>query len=181
MAQRGRRVNDFVELWCLVASKDLDICVSSTSFQKSNIGWPQKPPTENSTSVFMILSIFIFFQNTKLKYFSPQIIEFKNQDDFEVLNSDFSGLRNLCSLIDLSVLCNLSGLNSLYSLFFSKNFLILMVSSSMASKWQVFVFFCWMVQQKSKISLIYGTISVRGCWGQPMLLFWKLVDETQMP
>ena len=25
------------------------------------------------------------------------------------------------------------------------------------------------------------TVSVRGCWGQPMLLFWKLVDETQMP
>ena len=23
--------------------------------------------------------------------------------------------------------------------------------------------------------------SVGGCWGQPMLLFWKLVDETQMP
>ena len=46
MAQRGRRVNDFVELWCLVASEDLDICVSSTSFQKINIGWPQQPPTE---------------------------------------------------------------------------------------------------------------------------------------
>jgi hypothetical protein len=26
-----------------------------------------------------------------------------------------------------------------------------------------------------------STISVRGCWGQPMSLFWKLVDETQMP
>ena len=23
--------------------------------------------------------------------------------------------------------------------------------------------------------------SIRGCWGQPMLLFWKLVDESQMP
>ena len=38
-----------------------------------------------------------------------------------------------------------------------------------------------MVNQKSKFSLIYGTVSVGGCWGQPMLLFWKLVDETQMP
>ena len=26
-----------------------------------------------------------------------------------------------------------------------------------------------------------STISVGGCWGQPMSLFWKLVDETQMP
>ena len=24
------------------------------------------------------------------------------------------------------------------------------------------------------------TFSVRGCWGQPMSLFWELVDETQM-
>ena len=157
------------------------IWVSSTSFQKSNIGWPQKPPTENSTSVFMILSIFIIFQNTKLKYSSPQIITFKNQDDPEVLNSGFPGLRNHCSLIDLSGLCNLIGLNSLYSLIFSKNFLILMVWSSMASKWPVLVLYCGMVHQKSKFSLIYGTISVGGCWGQPMLLFWKLVDETQMP
>ena len=130
----------------------------------------------------MILSIFFFFfQNTKLKYFSPQNIEFKNQDDSEVLNNDFPGLRNHCSLIDLSGLCNLIGLNSLYSLIFSKNFLIPMVWSSMASKWPVLVIFCGMVHQKSKLSLIYGTISVGGCWGQPMLLFWKLVDETQMP
>ena len=126
-----------------VYSWDYGIWVSSTSFQKSNIGWPQKPPTENSTSVFMILSIFIIFQNTKLKYSSPQIIRFKNQDDPEVLNSGFPGLRNHCSLIDLSGLCNLIGLNSLYSLIFSKNFLILMVWSSMASKWPVLVLLLW--------------------------------------
>ena len=42
-------------------------------------------------------------------------------------------------------------------------------------------FFCGMVRQKSELSLIYGTVSVGGCWGQPMLLFWKLVDKTQMP
>ena len=71
--------------------------------------------------------IYFFFQNTKQKHFSPQIIEFKNQDDSEVLNSDFSGLKNHCTLIDLSGLCNLIGLNSLYSLIFSKNFLIPMV------------------------------------------------------
>ena len=54
-----------------------------------------------------------FLQNTKLKYFSPQNIEFKNQDDSEVLINDFPGLRNHCSLIDLSGLCNLTSLNSL--------------------------------------------------------------------
>ena len=28
--------------------------------------------------------------------------------------------------------------------------------------------------------LNFGTISVGGCWGQPMLLFWKNIDKTQM-
>ena len=46
MALRDRRIKNFVELWCLVASRGVDIWVSSTSFQKSNIRWPQQPPTE---------------------------------------------------------------------------------------------------------------------------------------
>ena len=55
-----------------------------------------------------------FFKKTsKLSDISPQIIEFKNKDDSEVLSSDFPGLRNLSSLIDLSGLCKLTGLNSL--------------------------------------------------------------------
>jgi hypothetical protein len=58
----------------------------------------------------MILSKDFCFQNIKK---SPHIIEFKNLEDSEVLSSDFPGIRNLFSLIDLSGLCNLSGLNSL--------------------------------------------------------------------
>ena len=46
MALRGRRVDNFLELWCLVASGGLEICVSSASFQKNYIGWPQQPPTD---------------------------------------------------------------------------------------------------------------------------------------
>ena len=26
----------------------------------------------------------------------------------------------------------------------------------------------------------FSTLSIRGCWGQPILLFWKLVDKTQI-
>ena len=44
---------------------------------------------------------------------SPKIIEFKNLEDSEVHSSDFLGLRILSSLINLSGLCNLTGLNSL--------------------------------------------------------------------
>ena len=51
-----------------------------------------------------------FFKST---FLSPQIIEFKNLEASEVLSSDFPGIRNLFSLIDLVNLCNLTGLNSL--------------------------------------------------------------------
>ena len=46
MALRGSRIENFDELLCLVASGGLEFCVSSTSSQKSNIGWPQQPLTE---------------------------------------------------------------------------------------------------------------------------------------
>ena len=63
---------------------------------------------------------------------------------------------------------------------FTKNFLILMVGSSLAPKWPILAPFCGMDHQKSNFSLISDTLSVRGCWGQPMSFFWKLVDETQI-
>ena len=45
MALRGRMTKYFFELWCLVGSGGFTIWVSSTSFQKSSIGWPQQPLT----------------------------------------------------------------------------------------------------------------------------------------
>ena len=46
MALRGSGTNYFDNLWCLGASGGLEFCVSSVSFQKIDIGWPQQPPTE---------------------------------------------------------------------------------------------------------------------------------------
>ena len=51
MALRGSRIENFDELWCLVASGGYDFCVSTTSFQKSNIGWPQQPLTEKTSDI----------------------------------------------------------------------------------------------------------------------------------
>ena len=34
--------------------------------------------------------------------------------------------------------------------------------------------------ESGNIMLNFSTFFVGGCWGQPMLLFWKLVDETKM-
>ena len=44
-------MNISFDLWCLVASGGLDICVSSTSSQKNDIGWPQQPPTERVSNI----------------------------------------------------------------------------------------------------------------------------------
>ena len=65
MALRDRRIKDFLELGCLVASGGLDFCVSSTSFQKNDIGWPQQPPTEKVLKFNMI-----FYDSTPKKLFS---------------------------------------------------------------------------------------------------------------
>ena len=46
MALRVRSINNFIRLWCLVASEGLHICVLSTSFQTNDIGWPQQPLLE---------------------------------------------------------------------------------------------------------------------------------------
>ena len=55
-----------------------------------------------------------------------------------------------------------------------------MVGSFLAPKWPIMVPFCGMDHQKSNFLLISDTHSAGGCWGQLMLLFWKLDNETQM-
>ena len=61
-----------------------------TSFQKSNIGWPQQPPIEKVYKFKIILH-----DSTKKYSFSKHQnkTEFKNPDDSEVLGSNFPGLR----------------------------------------------------------------------------------------
>ena len=146
MALRGSRIENFDNIRCLVASRGLDFWVSSTIFQKRNIGWPQQPPSEK-----VLKFNLIFHDSTKKIVFSKDQnkAEFKNLDDSEVFRIDFPGLRNLCSLIDLINLYNLTGLNSLYSFIFSNIFLILMVRSSLAPKWHPFL---W--NESSKIQFL---------------------------
>ena len=50
-ALRCRRINNFIVLWCIAAYGGLYICVSTTSFQKNDIGWPQQPPTERVSDI----------------------------------------------------------------------------------------------------------------------------------
>ena len=64
MALRGDRIENFDELWSLVASGGLDFCISSISCQKSNLGWPHQPPTEK------VLKFNISFHDSVKKVFS---------------------------------------------------------------------------------------------------------------
>ena len=90
-----------------MGSGGLEIWVSSTSFQKRNIGWPQQPQTER-----------ISVKNGVI-----QVLEF------------------------------------IFTLMFWK-------TKFLVESWN--------------IMLNFSTFSVGGCWGQSMLIFWKLVDETQI-
>jgi hypothetical protein len=68
MALKGRRINNFVELWWLVASGGVEILVSSTSFQKSNIGLPQQPPKESVPDISKKIGFFMI-HSTKRDWF----------------------------------------------------------------------------------------------------------------
>ena len=74
----------------MVGSGGFTICVSSNSFQKSSINWPQQPLTEK-----VVEFNGIFHDSTQNFFFSkhPNKAEFNDMDDSEVLSSDFSGLR----------------------------------------------------------------------------------------
>ena len=89
-ALKDRRIHSLIELWCLVGSGGLEIWVLSTSFQKSDIGWPQQPPTEK-----VLKSNVIFRDSIKIISFSKHQCkaEFKNLNDSEVLSGDFAGLK----------------------------------------------------------------------------------------
>ena len=81
----------------LVASEGLHFCVSSTSFQKNDIGWPQQPPTEKVLKFNMI-----FHDSTQKNYFSKhkRKAEFKCLEESEVLSSDFPGLKTSAASIN---------------------------------------------------------------------------------
>ena len=64
-ALRGKKINNFVELWRLVASRGYKFWVSWISFQKNNISWTQQPPTEKSLKFNLI-----FHDSTKINFVS---------------------------------------------------------------------------------------------------------------
>ena len=79
---KGRRIIDFIKLWSIAGSVGLEICVSSTSFQKKYIGWPQQPPTEIKSNLGTLKDVFPDqqsknFLQIKFKWDLPKVFHFK--------------------------------------------------------------------------------------------------------
>ena len=161
----------------MVASGGFKFCVSSTSFQKHDIDWPQQPLTEkvlNFNMYFMILPP----KNVCLKHKNKP--EFKCVDDSEVLSSDFAGLKtSAASLTSVASTASMASMTFTAS-FHQNNLPILMIWSSLSPKWPIPVSFGGIDHQKSNFLLISDTLPVGGCWGQPISHLWNLVDETQI-
>ena len=149
MALRDRRTNIFSRLGCLVASTGLVIWVSSISFKKSNIGWPQQPPKEKglkfNITFFMILPNSFFSQNIKNK------AEFKDLDHSEVLRTSAASMTSTTSMASMTSTVSF--------------LLILMVGSSLVPKWPILAPFCGIDNQNYFFLLIYHNIPVGGRWG----------------
>ena len=90
MALRGTKIENFDDISLAAWSRGLPICVSSSSFQKSSIGWPQQPLTKE-----VLKCNLIFHDSIPKVIFSKDQnkAEFKNLDDSEVPSCDFPGLR----------------------------------------------------------------------------------------
>ena len=103
-------INHFIDLWCLVASGGIKFCVSSTSFQKNDIEWPQQPLTKKMQKFNMI-----FHDSTLKNVFSKHKTkaEFKSLDDPEVLSSEFPGLTtSAASMTSVASTASLASMTS---------------------------------------------------------------------
>ena len=101
-----------------MASGGSDICVSSTSFQKNDIGWPQQPLTEKVIKFNMI-----FYNSTPKNFFlkDKYKADFKCLDDSEVLSNDFSGLKtSAASMTSVASTASMASMTST-ALFHQKN------------------------------------------------------------
>jgi hypothetical protein len=119
MPLRDRMINVYLKFGCLVASGGVDIWVSSICFQKSNIDWPQQPPTEK-----VLEFNIIFHDSTPQLFFSKHKnkAEFKCLDDSEVLSSDFPDPKtSAASMTSVASTASMASMTSTAS-FHQKNY-----------------------------------------------------------
>ena len=139
------------------------------------IGWPQQPQIEK-----VLKSNLIFHESTK-DFFSKKKhrnkAEFYNLDDSEVLNSDFPGLRT--SAASMTSITSVASMTSTAS-FHQRTSWTWWSDHPWYQNDQYWSLFKEWIIKNPVFLLISDTLSVGGCWGQPILLFWKMVTNVKM-
>ena len=162
-----------------MASRGLEIWVSWTSFQKSNISCSKKLPTRKVLKFNMI-----FHDSAKINFVSKHQnkAEFKNMDNSEVLCSNFSGLKSLQPHWSHQPhqLLQPHWPHQPIQPYFIKELPDSdgwMIPGTKMAKTGPFLL---NGSSKSNFFTDFSNFSVGGFWGQPMLLFWKWIDDTQI-
>ena len=120
---------------------------------------------------FVILPKTFFFSK------HPNKAEFNDMDDSEVLRRDFSGLRT--SVVSMTSTASTTSMTSTAS-FHQKIYWFWWLDHSWHHNDQYLTLFVEWIIKNPIFHWYLIPFSIGGCWGQHMLLFWKLVDETQM-
>ena len=154
----------------------MDIWVPSTSFLKSNISWTQQPPTNkvvNFNMIFYESTKSIFFLNIKIKLKSRIWMTLKSS---VVIFKTLEPLQSQWTLQPQQPLLPQWPLQP----HLIKNITDCDGWIIPGTKITITGPFLWNGSSKIQFLTDISTISVGGSWGQPMLLLWKLMDETQM-
>ena len=157
-ALKDKKIHNFIELWCLMGSRGMEIWVLSSSFKKSNRGWPQQPQTER------LLKFNIIFHDSTKKFCFQKIKVKPNSRTWMTLKSSVVAFQ---ALEPIQPQWPLQPQQPRWPQWprqphFIKFLFSLMVGSSIAPKWLIPVPFCGMDHQISNFLLIFDILSVRG-------------------
>ena len=154
----------------------VDIWVSSTSFQKRNIGWPQQPPTE---IVLISVKNWIFYGPFPKKgpvlviLVTGMIQPSQSVIFFMKWGCEGHWGHGGCGGCGGHQGCRGSKVWKIST----GDFRVIQVLEFS------FILMFWenkILVESWNIKFNFSKFSIGGCWGQLMLLFWELVDETQM-
>ena len=99
MTQTDRNMQVKFCLKVTVYSWGLEIWVSSTSFQKINIGWPQQPPTERVPHISENLDFWWFIPQKKDRYWSFWCHWWSNHQDQRLWRAAYVTFLITCHVV----------------------------------------------------------------------------------
>ena len=150
--------------------------------QKSNIGWPQQPPTEKVPNISEKLDFWssIPQKGTSIGHFSARDDQTIRARKFfwENLALEAVEASEVAEAVEASEVAEAVEFNE---------------AGEVSRAWKITMKDFWVIQVLEFNNLrtsnilyfdvskkIKSIFSVGGCWGQPMLLFWFFFDKSQM-